>query len=90
MPIFDWLAQHPEEAKHFSQTMATVHGAEPPAIAAAYDFSSCSMIVDVGSASGNLRRAAGEFESLLARAGLKITRVVPTTTSASIVEAEAS
>src|SRR4029079_10456487 len=30
------------------------HGAEPPAIAAAYDFSSCKLIVDVGGASGNL------------------------------------
>ena len=37
----------------------------------------------------NRRRGANprEFESLLARAGLTMTRVVPTTTSASIVEA---
>ena len=54
MPAFDWLAQHPEEAKRFSETMVVVHGAEPPAIAAAYDFSSCGLIVDVGGASGNL------------------------------------
>jgi O-methyltransferase/methyltransferase family protein len=54
MPVFDWLAQHPDEAKRFSETMVTVHGAEPPAIATAYDFSSCGLIVDVGGASGNL------------------------------------
>ena len=54
MPAFDWLAQHPDEARRFSETMVVVHGAEPPAIAAAYDFSSCGLIVDVGGASGNL------------------------------------
>jgi hypothetical protein len=54
MPVFDWLAQHPDEAKRFSETMVAVHGAEPPAVAAAYDFSSCGVIVDVGGASGNL------------------------------------
>ena len=54
MPVFDWLAQHQDEAQRFSETMVTVHGTEPPAIAAAYDFSSCGVIVDVGGASGNL------------------------------------
>jgi methyltransferase family protein len=32
MPVFDWLAQHPDEAKRFSETMVAVHGAEPPAV----------------------------------------------------------
>ena len=54
MPVFDWLAQHPDEARRFSETMVSVHGTEPPAIAAAYDFSSCDVIADVGGASGNL------------------------------------
>ena len=54
MPVFDWLGQHPDEARLFSATMAAYHGAEPPAIAAAYDFSSCGVIVDVGGATGNL------------------------------------
>ena len=54
MPAFDWLAQHPDEARRFSETMVAVHGAEPPAVAAAYDFSSCGLIVDVGGASGNM------------------------------------
>jgi hypothetical protein len=48
MPVFDWLAQHPDEAKRFSETMVAVHGAEPPAIAAAYDFSSWMWAVPAG------------------------------------------
>src|SRR5262245_15727211 len=45
MPIFDWLAKNPEEASLFSQTMVGFHGAEPAAIAAAYDFSGLKTIV---------------------------------------------
>src|SRR6185436_19482800 len=54
MPIFDWLAKHPEDASLFSETMVGFHGAEPPAVAAAYDFSGLKTIVDVGGATGNL------------------------------------
>jgi hypothetical protein len=56
MPIFDWLAQHPEEASLFSETMVSFHGSEPAAVAAAYDFSGMT-IVDVGGATGNLLAA---------------------------------
>lgn len=51
---FDWLAEHPEEASQFSETMIGFHGAEPAAVAAAYDFSAFETIVDVGGATGNL------------------------------------
>lgn len=54
MPVFDWLAKHPQEASLFSQTMVGIHGAEPAAIAAAYDFSSLGCLVDVGGATGHL------------------------------------
>src|SRR5688500_9093717 len=54
MPIFDWLAKNPDEASMFSETMVGFHGAEPPAVAAGYDFSGMKTIVDVGGASGNL------------------------------------
>jgi hypothetical protein len=54
MPIFDWLAEHPEEASLFSQTMVGFHGAEPAAVAEAYDFAGLGTIVDVGGASGHL------------------------------------
>ena len=57
MPIFDWLAKHPEEASLFSETMVSFHGAEPAAVAAAYDFSGMNTIVDVGGATGNLLAA---------------------------------
>jgi hypothetical protein len=54
MPFFDWLAKNPEEASMFSETMIGIHGAEPPAVAAAYDFSRFTTIIDVGGATGNL------------------------------------
>ncbi|HEY5813263.1 MAG TPA: methyltransferase [Terrimicrobiaceae bacterium] len=54
MPLFDWLGKNPAEASLFSETMIGFHGAEPPAVAAAYDFSNLATIVDVGGATGNL------------------------------------
>ena len=57
MPIFDWLARHSEEASLFSETMVSFHGAEPAAVAAAYNFSGMATIVDVGGATGNLLAA---------------------------------
>jgi hypothetical protein len=57
MPIFDWLAQNSKEASLFSETMVSFHGAEPAAVAAAYDFSAMKTVVDVGGATGNLLAA---------------------------------
>src|SRR5262245_27822670 len=54
MPIFDWFADHPEEASLFNETMVGIHGAEPAAVTAAYDFSGAKTIVDVGGSTGNL------------------------------------
>jgi len=54
MPIFDWFGRNPEMASLFSETMVGFHGAEPAAVAAAYDFSNLKSIVDVGGATGNL------------------------------------
>jgi hypothetical protein len=50
MPNFDWLEKHPEEASLFNETMVGVHGAEPVAVAAAYDFSGLNDHFDVGGA----------------------------------------
>ena len=36
--LFEWFGKHPIEASLFSKTMVGLHGGEPPAIAAAYDF----------------------------------------------------
>ena len=38
-PLFELLAEQPEAASLFSETMVGFHGAEPPAVADAYDFS---------------------------------------------------
>jgi hypothetical protein len=57
MPLFDFLAAHPDEAAQFSESMVGIHGPEPPAVAAAYDFSAGGTIVDVGGATGNMLAA---------------------------------
>ena len=54
VPIFDWLAANPAQAALFNDTMIGFHGMEPPAIAAAYDFSACKTIADIGGSTGNL------------------------------------
>jgi hypothetical protein len=57
MPVFDYLAQHPDAASHFSQAMVGFHGSEPPTVADAYDFSGVQTVVDVGGATGNMLAA---------------------------------
>ena len=64
MPPFEWMKSEPEEAALFGETMIGFHGAEPPAVAEAYDFSRFETVVDVGGSTGNmlvhiLRRNAG-------------------------------
>ena len=54
MPVFDYFAQHPDFASLFSETMIGIHGEEPAAVAAAYDFSEIRTLVDVGGATGHL------------------------------------
>jgi predicted O-methyltransferase YrrM len=57
MPLFDYLAQHHEDASLFNETMVGYHSQEPPAIAAAYDFSTFKTIVDIGGGTGSLLAA---------------------------------
>ena len=54
MPIFDYLAKNPALAAQFSESMVGIHGQEPQAVAAAYDFSKTGVVVDVGGATGNM------------------------------------
>ena len=54
LPIFDYLAQQSPGGREFSEAMVDIHGAEPPAVAAAQDFSRFATIVDVGGATGNM------------------------------------
>lgn len=57
VPFFDRLADYPEQAAMFSETMVGYHGPEHAAVAEAYDFSSLDTIVDVGGATGNFLAA---------------------------------
>ena len=57
LPMFDYLARHPEEASHFSQAMVGFHGSEPPTVAEAYDFSRIQTVIDIGGATGNMLAA---------------------------------
>ena len=53
-PIFEYLSGRPAEAALFGETMLGYHGAEPPAVAAAYDFAGVQTLVDVGGGIGTL------------------------------------
>jgi hypothetical protein len=57
MPFFDYLAERPDAAAHFSEAMIGFHGSEPPTVAEAYDFSGIGTVVDVGGATGNMLAA---------------------------------
>jgi hypothetical protein len=56
-PLFDYFAEHPDEASLLSETMVAFHGGEPPAVANAYPFSEVGVVVDIGGATGNLLAA---------------------------------
>jgi hypothetical protein len=53
-PLFDYLDTDPEQATLFNAAMIGFHGVEPPAVAAAYDFSGIGKLIDVGGGTGNL------------------------------------
>ena len=52
--LFEFLGSDSTEGTLFNDTMIGFHGAEPTAIAAAYDFSGIGTLVDVGGGTGNL------------------------------------
>jgi ubiquinone/menaquinone biosynthesis C-methylase UbiE len=54
LPIFDFLAQHPEQAAIFDAAMVGVHGRETSAMLDAYDFSTIGTLADVGGGNGSL------------------------------------
>ena len=54
VPFFDHLTSNPEEASMFSDLLIGLNSSDPPAVAAAYDFSSFSHIADIGGATGHL------------------------------------
>jgi hypothetical protein len=52
--FFDYVRLHPASSAWFDRGLANFAAAENPAIAGAYDFSSCSHIIDVGGGQGGL------------------------------------
>jgi hypothetical protein len=52
--IFDYYAQHPEEAKLFNDFMTELTTSVAPTVAGAYDFSASSTLVDVGGGHGQM------------------------------------
>ena len=56
-PIFDYLAEHPEQARDFDEAMVGVHGLETAAMLQAYDFSPFGVLADLGGGNGSLLAA---------------------------------
>jgi hypothetical protein len=54
LPIFDYLGQHPEQARQFDETMVGVHGRETAALLEAYDFSGIRVLADIGGGNGSV------------------------------------
>jgi hypothetical protein len=53
---FAYLSRHPDEARRFDEYMAHVPDHHHEAIAQAYDFSRCRLVIDVGGGSGETLR----------------------------------
>lgn len=53
-PIFEYLGQHPEQARIFDAAMTSVHGRESGPMAKAYNFSQFETLADIGGGNGSL------------------------------------
>jgi hypothetical protein len=56
-PVFDFLSDHPEQARLFDQAMVSVHGRETGAVLDAYDFTGIGVLADVGGGNGSVLTA---------------------------------
>jgi SAM-dependent methyltransferase len=54
MGVYDYRAHHPEAAARFNEGMTDWTREAAPAVVAAYDFSACTRVVDVGGGQGDL------------------------------------
>ena len=52
-PIFEYLAEHPEQAKVFDAAMTAIHGRETQATLDSYDLSDVRVLADVGGGNGS-------------------------------------
>ncbi len=53
-PVFQYLSQHPQQAKIFDAAMTGIHGAETQAMLEAYDFGGLGTLVDIGGGNGSV------------------------------------
>lgn len=53
-PLFDYLAEHPDEGERFGGAMVCMTRLEAPALAAGYDFAAFARLCDVGGGRGAL------------------------------------
>lgn len=56
-PVFDWLSEHPEQAKIFDAAMTGFHGPETQAMIDAYDYAGVDTLVDIGGGNGTVLTA---------------------------------
>ena len=56
-PIFEYLAEHAEQAKIFDAAMTGFHGPETQAMVDAYDFTGINTLVDIGGGNGTVLTA---------------------------------
>src|SRR5262249_15123632 len=55
--VFDYLTQHPEQARTFDEAMVGVHGRETAAMVEAFDLTGVKVLADVGGGNGSLLTA---------------------------------
>lgn len=54
LPVFEYLAQRPEQAHLFDAAMTSIHGRETAAMLAAFDFSQFKHVMDIGGGNGSM------------------------------------
>ncbi len=54
LSLFEYMEQHPEAATDFNRSMTALSRFEAAGVCAAYDFSGCNTVVDVGGGHGRL------------------------------------
>jgi hypothetical protein len=52
-PIFDYLGEHPDQARIFDAAMTGIHGREAAAVLGGYDFSKIGLLADIGGGNGS-------------------------------------
>jgi hypothetical protein len=64
-PIFEYLAEHPQQAKVFDAAMTSIHGRETQAMLDAYDLTGIGVLADVGGGNGtNLIGVLGRYPDM--------------------------